>query len=178
MSGIFPNEAASAENFKINAPVMHYVNSKETSKHVGRVIDRDLKANRVWVQFPIGDKVSIDPTELIIATPAMGACVVPPVEVAPIEGVISAKVVKLAESMVAARTNISEEQYHTNKMASNIAHRYATDKVDKLCGDIITCKEAGLGDLATYNEIYSKYANTCSDEFIKSAIEKVYEEIS
>ena len=75
------------------------------------MIDRDLKANRVWVQFPIGDKVSIDPTELIIATPAMGECVVPPVDVAPVEGTVTTKVVKLAESIVAAKTNVSEEEY-------------------------------------------------------------------
>jgi len=173
MSGMFPNEAAKAENFAINTPVMHHVNSKEMSKQVGRVIDRDLKANRVWVQFPIGDKMSIDPTELIVATPAMGQCVVPPVD-----GTPSSRVVKLAESIAAAKINISEEEYRTQKMASNVAHRYATDKVEKICKDIVACKDAVLGDVAAYNKIFHKYASTCSDDFIRSAIEKVYEDIS
>ena len=173
MSGIFPNEAASAENFDINASVIHSVNSKENAKQIGRVVDRDLKANKVWVQFPIGDKMSLDPTELIIATPAMGQCVVPP-----IEGTVSKKVIKLAESLSAARSNVSEEEYRTNKMASNVAHRYATDKVEKLCNDILICKQAGKNDIAAYNEIFAKYSSTCSDDFIKGAIEKVYEDIS
>lgn len=173
MSGMFPNEAARAENFKINTPVMHFVNSKETSKQVGRVIDTDVKANRVWVQFPIGDKMSIDPSELIIATPAMGECIVPPVE-----GTISSKVARLAESLTAAKINIKEEDYHNFKMASNVAHRFATDKVEKLCSDILICKSAGKGEMATYNEIFQKYSSTCSDDFIKGAIEKVYESFS
>jgi len=175
MSGLYPNDAARAENFKINAPVMHFVNSKEMSKHVGRVIDHDLKANKVWVQFPIGDKMSMDPTELIIATPAMGECVVPPV---PVEGVINNKVMRLAEALTAAKTDITMEDYRNNKLASNVAHRFATDKVDKICADISECKKASMSDLETYNALYPKYANTCSDSFIRSTIERVYEDIA
>ena len=172
MSGIFPNAAANAEDFKVNQPVVHNINSKEVSKPVGRVVEVDAKANKVWVQFPMGDKIQIDPSELKKVTDQPNMA---PVET---DGTVTKKVVKLAESLVAAKTNISEEEYRTHKMASNVAHRYATDKVDKLCADIVTCKEAGMGDIATYNDIYAKYSSTCSDDFIKGAIEKVYEEIS
>jgi hypothetical protein len=172
MSGMYPNAAANAEDFEIDQAVTHHINSKEVNRPIGRVVEIDKKANKVWVQFPMGDKVQLDPSEIMKASgkpnmkPTQGS------------GVVTQKVVKLAESIVAARTNISEEQYRTQKMASNVAHRYATDKVEKLCGDILICKEAGMGDMAAYNELYPKYSGTCSDDFIRSTIEKVYEDIS
>jgi hypothetical protein len=172
MSGIFPNAAANAEDFNVNQSVTHHINSKEVNRPVGIVVEVDAKANKVWVQFPMGDKVQIDPTELkkVSEQPSMK-----PVET---EGTVSKKVVKLAESLVAAKTNISTEEYHTQKMASSVAHRYATDKVDTLCKDIVSCKEAGKNDMVTYSELYQKYSSTCSDDFIRSTIEKVYEEVS
>ena len=172
MSGIYPNAAANAEDFNVNQPVVHHINSKEVNRPVGRVVDIDAKANKVWVQFPMGDKMQIDPTELMKVSDQPN---MKPVET---DGTVTPKVIKLAESIIAAKINVSEEDYHTQKMASSVAHRYATDKVDLLCADVVSCKEAGKGEMATYNEIYSKYASTCSDDFIKGAIEKVYEEAS
>jgi hypothetical protein len=47
--------------------------------------------------------------------------------------------------------------------------------VGRLVGDIDACKTEGLGELQTYNRIFHKYGNICSDHIMKFAIQKVYE---
>lgn len=118
MSGLYPN-AVGADDFSINDSVMHHVNSKEINKHVGRVVDIDKKANRVWVLFPVGPKESLDPSELIIATPAMGECLVPEVSLND-----SSRISKLAESVVATHINLSSDSYRSQKMATNVAANF------------------------------------------------------
>ena len=171
MSGIYPNAAASASNFSINDPVMQSVNSKEMAKQIGRVVDLDIKANRVWVQFPIGYRVSIDPTELIYATEAMGKCVVDPVD---IKDTMYYKFSRLAESVAASKANIDKEEYRSSKMAHSIAERFASEKIDRLHKDAIARKVEGKSEMVAYGELFSKYSSPCSDDLIRGAVEKAY----
>ena len=61
------------------------------------------------------------------------------------------------------------------KMAIRVAHGFATNVVGRLVDDIIACKGSELKDVQTYNRIFNKYGNICSDHIIKFAVQKVYE---
>lgn len=167
MPGKIPSEAFVATDFPINTPVMHQVNSKEMDRTVGRVVDIDKKANRVWVQFPsaVRGLESIDPSELIVATPAMGECLVPEVPVGS------------GKSAASIKENMSPSGYRLYKQASNIAGHFEMERVRPLKDSVRAYAAAGDSESQAYAKAYYKYAGEHSDSTIKSVVADLYRTI-
>lgn len=179
MSGLYPNPSGSAENYKVGDQVKWFTSEKSISPYVGVVTQICPGINKVWVDFPLGGNQQKDPTELILVTPFMGTS--PVVEDTGYSsydktiseedyGTLRDQVKKLAKNMVSKEA--SEERI--SKMASKVASSFADKVVTKLASDVVDCINKGLSDIQTYQEIYAKYEQTCSDGFMRSAISKIY----
>lgn len=180
-----PNKSAVATNFKVGDAVKWVISETQISPYVGVVSEICPGINKVWVEMPVGGNQQFDPVDLILVPREQG---IPLVQRN--TGYSSydkershqdfgtfdnPKVIKLAEEVLAKRLNMDVGTYRLSKMASDIAQKYATDFIDKIASDIVSCKSNGKTDIQAYQDIYKKYAFKCSDGFIKSAIQKIYD---
>jgi hypothetical protein len=179
-----PNKSAVANNYKVGDAVKWVISQTQISPYVGVVSEVCPGINKLWVEMPVGGNQQFDPSDLILVPPEQGIPLV-----RRNTGYSSfdkershqdfgtfdnPKVMKLAEKVLAKKFSMDVGTYRVNKMASDIARKYATDFVDKIASDIVACKSSGKTDIQAYQDIYKKYASKCSDGFMKSAIQKIY----
>jgi hypothetical protein len=179
-----PNKSAVAINFKVGDPVKWVISETQISPYIGVVTEICSGINKLWVEMPVGGNQQFDPSDLILVPREQG---IPLVQRN--TGYSSydkekshqqygtfdnPKVVKLAEEILARKFNIDVDIYRMGKMAANIAQKHASSFVDKIASDIVECKDKGMSDIQSYQDIYTKYSSKCSDSFIKSAIQKIY----
>ena len=187
MAGIFPNPSADALGFHVGQQVKWYVNENSISPYVGRITELCPGINKIWVEWPVGGNTQMDPTDLIIIPPFQG--ISPVVEESGYGsydkqisnqdyGVMGPHVHKRAKDLVAKQVAGQKKQSSKLAMASRIASNFASDVVDKLAGAVIECMGKGLSDIQTYQEIYPKFENICSDGFLREAVEKIYNQKS
>lgn len=179
-----PNKSAVATNFKIGDPVKWVISETQISPYIGVVTEICPGINKIWVEMPIGGNQQFDPSDLILVPPEQGTPLVQKntgyssydKEKSHQEfgNIGDKKVVKLAEELLAKKLDVDVGTYRINKMASTIAHKYATEVIEKISSDILACKDKGLADIQAYQDIYNKYASKCSDGFMKHAIQKIY----
>lgn len=183
MEPLPPNKSALATNFKVGDPVRWMVSQTQISPYVGKITEICPSINKVWVEFPIGGNQQRDPSELILVPPEQG--------ISPVQystgyssydkeishrdyGTLSdPKVVKLAQALVSKTAGTDNDAAKVTKMASKVASEFAERTVEKLSRDILACFDRGMNDVSTYQTIYEKYGNRCSDGFIRHAIEKI-----
>lgn len=183
MPGLYPHPSGSAENYKVGDQVKWFTSEKSISPYVGVVTQVCPGINKVWVDFPIGGNQQKDPTELILITPFVGT--------SPVEedsgyssydkaiseenyGTLQEKVKKMAKSLIAK----DESEDLRSKMASRVASSFADTIVNRIAGDVVSCMGKGLTDIQAYQSLYPTYEKTCSDGFLRSAISKIYKELS
>ena len=178
MPALYPSQVA-PENFKVGDCVRKFITDWNVTPYVGVVSQVVPKTYKVWVQWPIG-KSPEDPETLIKVNPLLGMpttlqdCGYDSYELEHSNqqnGRALPKRFDINKPPVAMGLPM-----HTasDKMAIRIAHTFASDVVGKLVEDICGYKEKGCSDVQTYNRIFSKYANICSDYIIRSSIEKVF----
>jgi len=188
MPGLFPNPSAAPEVFNIGDPVRWYIDEKSVSPYVGRVVAVEPAIYKVWVEWPVGGKRQHSPEELILVPPQDGRPTVEGESGYTNYGIQesyedfgkleSEKAKKLAKDIVSKVKKDTNKNTKIQKMASKIAGKFASDVVDKISTDIVECKDKGFNEVYTYQNIYKKYSNTCSDHFIRYAIEKIYNELN
>jgi hypothetical protein len=137
------------------------------------------------VEFQNGGNQQRDPSELLLVTPFMGqAPVTKDTGYSSYSKSISDKAyvtlkddkaLKLAKKMVSKETCEATEKVKTASMASKVASNFASDVVDKLASDVVSCVEKGMTDAQAYQSLYPRYENICSDGFMRTAIQKIYE---
>ena len=184
MSGIFPHSVG-ASDFEVGQQVKWYVNEIEKSPYIGVVTEIAPASNKVYVEWPVGGNQQMDPTDLMIVTPESDG-------ISPIKretgyssyekekskkqfGKFSPKVLRLAEKLAASTQSLHHEEYRQKKMASNIAGNFASDVVEKIATDILSCKKYGMSDIETYQSVYANNESICSDHFMRFAVSKIYE---
>jgi len=184
MPGIYPNPSASADSFKLGDQVKWFIPGKEPSSEVGVVTQVCPGINKVWAEFQNGGNQQRDPSELLLVTPFMGQS--PVTEDTGYSsysksisdksyGTIGEKALKLAHKLVSKETREATEKVKAASMASKVASKFASDVVDKLAGDVASCVEKGMTDAQAYQSLYPQYENVCSDGFMRTAIQKIYE---
>jgi hypothetical protein len=176
MPGIFPNPSAAAENFKKGDQVKWYLPGKEPSSEIGVVSQICPGINKVWVEFPNGGNQQRDPSELLKVTPFMGQPAVTEdtgyssysKELSDkTYGTPGDKAIKLAKKLVATEIKVS--------MAAKVASSFATGVVERLASDVSACVGKGMTDIQAYQSLYPQYENICSDSFMRTAIQKIYD---
>jgi hypothetical protein len=185
MPGLYPHPSASAESFKIGDQVRWYVSEREISPYIGKVTQVCPGINKVWVEFPIGGNQQKDPTELVVIPHYVG--------ISPVEedtgyddyakrisektyGTLEENTLRMAQKLLSKqKKKKASENNSILKMASKIAGEFATQVVDKLAIDVISCVDANLNDVQAYQKLYPKYGSICSDGFVRTAIQKIYE---
>lgn len=188
MPGLFPNPSAAPEIFNIGDAVRWYTSEKSISPYVGRVVAVEPGIVKVWVEWPVGGKRQHSPEELILVPPQDGKPTVNEESGYTNYGIQesyedfgkleSEKARKLANNIVSNVKKDTGRNGKIQKMASKIAGKFAENVVEKLSTDIAQCKDKGYNEVFTYQSIYKKYANTCSDHLIRYAIEKIYNELN
>lgn len=177
MAGIFPHPSADAQVFRPGDPVKYFINENEISPYTGRVSEICPAINKVWVEFPVGGNQQFDPMDLILVPPTAG---LPTVKKETGYSNYDKELSK--ENYGTMEQKLREKAAHIarkasfEKMASGLAKKFARDIVEKLAEDILSCYSKNLSDIQAYQEVYPKYEKTCSDGFIRFAIEKIYEE--
>lgn len=186
MAGIYPHPSASATDYNVGDQVKWYVNEREISPYVGKVTEICPSVNKVWVEFPVGGNQQKDPAELILVTPFTGRS---PVKkdtgYSSVEkeksnedyGTLREEARKLAHDIVQERMKRSSKNEEIKKMASEISYNFAEKVVDKLASDVISCVDKNMTDIQAYQHLYPKYENICSDGFMRTAIDKIYESL-
>ncbi len=190
MSGLYPNSSAAAENFHIGDQVKWFVTEQAVSPYVGRVTQVIPSIQKVWVDFPIGGNQQKDPTELILVTPFVGTS--PVTEDTGYSsfdkalsdenyGTLRSNAVELSKKVIEAKKpkKAAEElESKTARLASVVAKTFATDVVEKLSSDLLECHKKGLNDVQAYQNVYEKFEKVCSDDFMRSAVKKIYEHLN
>ena len=167
MPSLYPSQVA-PENFKPGDCVRRFVTEWNVTPFCGIVTHIAPAACKVWVQWPI-EHSSESPETLIKVNP----------DIFGLPSVLKDKGYSSYEKERSEKIygQIPKEASSLDKTALRIAHTFATSVVGKLVDDIVNCQRQDLNDVQTYNRVYSKYANICSDYIIKSSIKKVYSEI-
>lgn len=179
-----PHKSGLAINFKVGDPVRWMVSQTQISPYIGKVSAVCPGINKLWVEMPVGGNQQFAPEELILVPPEQG---ISPVQYATgyssydkeisqqDYGTLSdPKVAKLAHSLIEKDANSKTRVSKITKMAAEIAEDFATNTVEKLAKDVIECIDNGYTDVSTYQKIYQKYGNTCSDGFLRHAVQKIY----
>lgn len=163
MPALFP-ETVAPEVFKPGDHVRKFVSDQNVSPYSGVVTHVVPSTYKVWVEWPFGNQQE-DPSYLIRVSPYQGLPVtVKDTGYDSYEKGVSEKF----------RGRIPQRVLATNKMAIRVAHTFATGVVDKLIDSIIACHDKGLTDVQTYNRVYKKFSNICSDYIVKASIMKIY----
>jgi len=184
MPGIFPHSVGACD-YKVGQQVKWYVNELEKSPYIGVITGIAPASNKVYVEWPVGGNQQMDPTELLLVTPESDG-------VSPIKretgyssyekekskdqfGDISPKVLRLAEKLAASTQSIDIEKYRVRKMASTVSTKFANEFVGSVSKDILTCKNEGMSDVEAYQTVSASYGDTCSDIFLRDAVENIYQ---
>ena len=181
MPALYPSQVA-PENFKVGDCVRKFITDWNVTPYIGVVSQIVPKTYKVWVQWPIG-KSPEDPETLIKVNPLLGMpttlqdCGYDSYETTHSDqqnGRALPKRPNINKPPVSMPGCMPMQITASDKMAIRIAHTFASDVVGKLVEDICGYKKKGCSDVQTYNRIFSKYANVCSDYIIRSSIEKVF----
>lgn len=166
MPALFPMMSA-PENFRPGDVVRKFVSDLNVSPYVGTVTHISPSTYKVWVQWPVAHEQE-SPETLIKINPLLG-------------------IPTATEDMGydSYEKNVSERLYGSipkrvmaeDKMAIRVAHTFAHDIIGRLIDDVASCQEEGLTDFQTYNRMYVKYSNTCSDHIMKYAVMKIFSEM-
>ena len=164
MPALYPMNSA-PENFRPGDVVRKFVSEASVSPFVGLVSHIVPSTYKVWVEWPTGVEQE-DPQNLIKVNPLFGL-----------------PTVSQSAGYDSYEKCVSEKNYgqlpnrmasESEKMAIRIAHTFATGIIGDLVEDVVSCHEHGMSDFQTYNQVFRKYSNTCSDHIIKFSIMKVY----
>jgi hypothetical protein len=177
MPALFPSMVA-PESFRIGDCVRKFITDWNVTPYIGTVTHILPKTYKVSVQWPLGNTQE-DPETLVKVNPA-------------VMGMPSAMVDYGYDSYEKSHSEQDRGQVlpkrpdvhkpvpmpmqitARDKMGIRIAHTFASDVVGKLVEDICGYQKKGCSDVQTYNRIFSKYGNICSDYIIRSSIEKVF----
>jgi hypothetical protein len=184
MPGLFPNKSAAPESFKIGDQVKWFLPGKEPSSEVGVVTQICPGIGKVWVEFQNGGNQQKDPSELLLVPPFVGQS--PVTEDTGYSsyskdisdktyGTLRDETLKLAKKLVAKEIPADSGKTDLSAMASKVASSFATGVVERLAGDVVSCVEKGLTDIQAYQNLYPQYENICSDGFMRTAIQKIYD---
>jgi hypothetical protein len=179
MPALYPSQSA-PENFQVGDSVRKWVTEWNVTPFLGVVTQIVPATYKVWVQWPLGNSPE-DPETLIKVNPAVSGMPTVCLD----SGYDSYEKQQSAKNYGEIPHRITPSRDLTkpipvmittaaNKMAIRIAHTFATDVIGKLVENICACQKEGLSDLKTYNQVFKKYGNYCSDYIIRSSIEKVY----
>lgn len=183
MAGLYPNKGADAASFTPGDVVKWYVNEREASPYTGRVTEVHPGIQKVDVEWQVGGNQRMDPTDLIMITPFQGTSPVTEdtgyssydKEVSKKNyGTLRQHMKDQAKKVAAQTTGVSEEMFGVRELAKKVATDFADGVVDKLADDVLIGVERGLSDVQIYQALYPKYANICSDGFMRTAIEKIF----
>ena len=184
MPGLFPNPSAAPEAFKPGDQVKWYVNGKDISPYVGTVSEIVPAIHKVWVEWPVGGNQQHSPEDLIKIPPFVGVSTAEgesgyssydkAVSQADYGTMDQPTVIKLAKKIAAGEEGLTPEEFEIKKLASGVASKFASNVVDKIAVDVYSCIEKNMTDIQTYQAIYPQFKNACSDDFLRSAIEKIY----
>lgn len=181
MPALYPSSVA-AEDFCVGQSVRKFITESSVTPYLGVVTQVVPSTYKVWVQWPFGNSTPEDPEYLIKVNPAIYG----------MPTVTTDHGYNSVEKTVSERSHGSIPHHVTpsrdltaprsmmmftaiDKMAIRVAHTFAEDTIGRLIDDISRCKHAGLTDLLTYNRVFDKYGNYCSDHIIRASIKKVYE---
>lgn len=153
------------ENFRPGECVRKFVTERNISPFCGIVTHIVPATSKVWVQWPI-EHSQESPETLIKVNPA----------------IFGLPTVTRDSGYDSYEKQLSERLYGrvpkrilaTEKMAIRIAHTFAVNIIGKIVDDVVTYHDQGLRDVQTYNRIYHKYSNVCSDYILRFAIQKIY----
>lgn len=181
MPALYPS-AVAPEDFKVGESVRKFITESTVTPYLGRVTQVTPITYKVWVQWPFGNATPEDPEYLIKVNPAI--CGMPTVTTDSgydsVEKSVSERNFgKIVQRVTPSRDLTQAPRPFTinasDKMAIRVAHTFADGVIGKLVSDICACKQEGLTDINTYNKVFSKYGNFCSDHVIRSSIQRVYE---
>ena len=190
MPALYPSQVA-PENFSIGDCVRKFITDWNVTPYIGVVTQVVPKTFKVWVQWPLGNSPE-DPESLVKVSPLMGLpttlqdCGYDSYELEhsnqqngqalPKRPNINKPSVSMGTTPAIQVPGWGKPMQITasDRMAIRIAHTFASDVVGKLVEDVCAYKKKGCSDVQTYNRIFSKYANICSDHIIRSSIEKVF----
>ena len=162
MPALFPMMSA-AEDFRPGECVRKFVSEQSVTPFLGVVKQVVPATQKVWVQWP-SETAQESPEMLIKVNPWVFGLPT----ILRDRGYDSYEK-QVSEKLFGGRPRLAAEQ-----MAIRIAHGFATNIVGKLVDDIIACQEEKLGELQTYNRIFHKYSNICSDHIMRFAVQRVY----
>ncbi|MBD3261449.1 MAG: hypothetical protein GF334_07175 [Candidatus Altiarchaeales archaeon] len=182
MAGLYPNKGADAASFTPGDVVKYYINEREISPYTGRVSEVHPGIQKVDVEWQVGGNRRMDPTELIMVTPFQGTSPVTEdtgyssydKEVSKENyGTMRQHMKEKAKKVAAQTAGVAEEMFGVRELAKKVASDFAGGVVDKLASDVLVGVERGLSDIQIYQALYPKYANICSDDFMRAAIQKI-----
>lgn len=174
MPGLFPNPSAAPEALRPGDQVRWYIGEAHVSPYVGVVTEIHPGIQKVDVEFPVGGNQRLAPEDLILVTKFQGLTAL-----SGDSGYDGYDKGRSEEGYGTLKQNLrglsmksaSEE---LAGMASAVARKFASDVVDDLASDVVSCIERGMGDALAYQEVYPKYASRCSDAFLRGAVRRVY----
>lgn len=178
MPALYPSMVA-PEDFQVGQAVRKFITESAITPYAGVVTHVTPTTYKVWVQWPDGNTQE-DPGSLIKINPAIFGMPSTFMDSGydSIEKSLSEKVhgvlPKTRKKPGAMPSCGCFRMSSTDKMVIRIAHTFATNVVGKLVDDICVCQKKGMSDLQTYNAIFAKYEDICSDHIIRGSIQKIY----
>lgn len=176
MPALFPSMVA-PEVFQVGDCVRKYISERSVTPFIGVVTQVVPTTYKVWVQWPT-QNTQEDPETLIKVNPKIYGMPISIID----RGYDSYEksISNMMRGQIPRRVTPSRDLppirvTATDKMAIRIAHTFATNTMGKLIDDINKCLDNGLTDIQTYNNVYHKYGNICSDYIIRYSIQKVYQ---
>lgn len=176
MPALYPS-AVAPECFKPGQSVRKFVTEWNVSPYLGVVTHIVPATSKVWVQWPFGAQ-SEDPEYLIKVNPLVSGMPVSFIDRGynSYEKTLSEKNYgAIPRRKIPSRDCIKPLMVTAmDKMAIRIAHTFATDTIGKLIDNIEDCLNKKMSDVQTYNEVFKKFGDICSDYIIKSSVKKIY----
>lgn len=173
MPALFPSMVA-PENFQVGDCVRKFITEQGVTPFTGIVTHINPTTYKVWVQWPI-DHAQESPETLVKVNPNISGMPTSIVDrgYGSYEKSLSEKI-RVPRRITPSRDLPLTRITTIDKMAIRIAHTFASNIIERLVDDIGRCCDNGLSDIQTYNRIFYKYGNICSDHIIRTSIEKVY----
>jgi len=181
MPALYPSQVA-AEAFRVGECVRKFVTEWNVTPFVGVVSHVVPATCKVWVQWPMGNSPE-DPETLVKVNPIISGMPTAIIDrgYSSFEKSLSeAKQGGLPKRINPARAGlvmhavVPRVMTATDKMVIRVAHTFATEIIGRLVDEIGKCANSGLSDVQTYNRIFEKFGDICSDHIIRASIEKIY----